>query len=51
MLAQQLQKLLGNISGDITGEWWIKSYDVPTALLFRVGWDYTYNDFIIITAC
>ena len=35
MLVQQLQKLFGNISGDITAEWWIKPYDVPTALLFR----------------
>ena len=24
-------------TGDITAEWWIKSYDAPMALLFRVG--------------
>ena len=39
MLVQQLQKLFGNINGDITTEQWIKPYDVPTALLFRVGRD------------
>ena len=33
-LIQQLQKLFGNISGDITTEWWIKLYNVPTALLY-----------------
>ena len=39
MLVQQLQKLFASISGDITAEGWIKPYDVPTALLFRVGCD------------
>ena len=39
MLVLQLQKPFDNISGDITAEWWIKPYDVPLKLLFRVGCD------------
>ena len=39
ILVLQLQKLFGNISGNITAEWWIKQYDVQTVLLFRVGYD------------
>ena len=31
ILVYQLQKLFGNISGDITAKWWIKPYDVPIA--------------------
>ena len=39
ILVLQLQKLFGNISGNITAEWWVKRYHVLTVLLFRVGYD------------